>query len=83
MCDNIRIFHEHEGRMEKSDPRVTFWHHEACRVKTNGDPEGWIFQSYPHTSNGLIFMLTTVFDIFIYFKISFLKFLNTLGCNLT
>ena len=28
---------------------------------TNGDPEGWIFLSYPHTNNGLFFLLTTVF----------------------
>ena len=41
----IRIYHECEGRIEKSVPTITLWHHKACRVLTNGDPEGWIF--YP------------------------------------
>ena len=27
----------------------------------NGDPEGRIFLSYPHTNNGFFFLLTTVF----------------------
>ena len=26
----IRIYHEHEGGIEKSDPRITDWHHKAC-----------------------------------------------------
>ena len=79
-CDQrIRIYHEFEGEIEKSVPRITVWHHEACRVMTNGDPEGWIFLSYPHTKNGFVFLLTTVF----YFKKSFQKSLNTQGCNFT
>ena len=44
----IRIYHECEGRIEKSVPRITVWHHQACRVMTNGDHEGRIFLSYPH-----------------------------------
>ena len=44
-----RIHHECEGRVEKSVPRSAIWHHEACRVMTNGDPERWVFLSYPHT----------------------------------
>ena len=63
---NIRIYHECEGRIEKSVPRITFWHLEACRLMTNGDPEGRNFPSYPHANNGFFFMLTTVF-FFIYF----------------
>ena len=51
---------------EKSVPRIAFWHHEACRVMTNGDPEGWIFLSYPHTNNGVFFLLTTVFIYFLF-----------------
>ena len=58
---NIRIYHECEGRIEKSAPRIAVWHHETCRVMTNGDPEGGIFLSYPHTNNGFFFLLTTVF----------------------
>ena len=27
----IRIYHECEGRAEKSVPRIAVWHHEACR----------------------------------------------------
>ena len=41
-CSTIRIYHECEGRIEKSVPRITVWHHEACRVMTNSDSEGLI-----------------------------------------
>ena len=61
LAQTIRIYHECEGRIEKSIPRIAVWHHEAWRVMTNGDPEGRIFLSYPHTSNGFFFLLTTVF----------------------
>ena len=47
-CGIIRIYHEYEGEIEKSVPRITDWHHEACRVMTNGDCEGRIFLSHPH-----------------------------------
>ena len=57
----IRIHHEYEGKIEKSVPRIAVWHHKACEVMTNCDPEGRIFLSYPHTSNGFLFLLTTVF----------------------
>ena len=39
---NIRIYHECEGRVEKTVRRIAVWHHEACRVMTNCDPEGQI-----------------------------------------
>ena len=55
------------GGIVKSVPRIAVWHHEACQVMTNGDPEERIFLSYPHTNNGLFFLLTTVFIyLFIY-----------------
>ena len=57
----IRIYHECEGRIEKSVLRIAVWHHEACRLMTNVDPEGRIFLSYPHSNNGFFFLLTTVF----------------------
>ena len=76
----IRIYHECEGRIELSVPRIAFCHHEACRVMTNVDQEGRIFLSYSHTKNELFFLLTTVF---IYFKISLQKSLNMLRCNIT
>ena len=44
---SIRIYHECEGWIEKSVPRIAVWHQEACRLMTNGDPEGRIFLSYP------------------------------------
>ena len=47
--------------IEKSVPWMADWHHEACRMMTNGDPEVRIFLFYPHTNNGLFFLLTTVF----------------------
>ena len=56
-----RTYHECEGRLEKSVLRIVIWHREACRVIANGDPEGQIFPSYPHTINGFSFLLTTVF----------------------
>ena len=34
---DIRNHHECEGGIEKSIQRITLWHHEACRVMTNGD----------------------------------------------
>ena len=48
------------GIMEKSLPRITVWHHEACGVMTNGDSEGQVFLSYTHVNNGVFFLLTTV-----------------------
>ena len=74
---SIRIYHECEGRIEKSILRITVWHHQACQVMTNDDLNGQIFLSYPHTNNGFLFLLTTVF----YIKISFKKILTTLRCN--
>ena len=63
--NNIRIYHGCEGKIEKAVPRIAVWHHEACRVMTNGDPEGRIFLSYPDTNNGFLFVLTTVdIDLF-------------------
>ena len=44
----IRFHQECEGEIEKSVPRITVWHHEACRVITKGDLEGQIFISHPH-----------------------------------
>ena len=80
----IRIYHECKGRIETFVPRITVRHHDACRVMTNGDPEGQIFLSYPHTNNGFFFLLPTVFVcLFINFKISFQKSLNALRCNFT
>ena len=43
----------HEAGIGKSVLRITAWHHEACRVMTNGDPAGRIFLTHPHTINGL------------------------------
>ena len=59
--EHIRIYHELEGMIEKSVSRITVWQHKYCRVMTNGDPEGRIFLSYPHTNNGFFFLVTTVF----------------------
>ena len=63
--ENIRIYHECEGRIEKFVPRIAVWHHEACRVMTNSDPEGRIFLSYTHMNNGFFFLLTTIFFFFL------------------
>ena len=59
----IGICHECEGGIEKSVPRITIWHHKACRVMTNGVPEGRIFLSHPHTNNGFLFLLIIKYRI--------------------
>ena len=56
---NIRVSLECKGVIEKSVLRITVWHHEACRVMTNGDREGQIFLSNPHMNNGFFFLHTT------------------------
>ena len=62
LCEKIiRIYHECEGGIEKSVPRITVWHHEACQVMTNGDIEGRIFLFYPKINKGLFFSLIIVF----------------------
>ena len=43
-----------------SDPKSYSLCAEDRRL-ANGDPEGLIFLSYPHTNNGYFFLLTTVF----------------------
>ena len=50
-CENLRLYHASEDMIEKSFPWIADWHHEACRVMANGDPEGRIFLSYPHTND--------------------------------
>ena len=55
----VRIFHECEGGVEKSFPRITNWHNKACRVMTICNRETWIFLSHPHTSNVFYFLLIT------------------------
>ena len=47
--ENIRIYYEVEVGIGESIPRITVWHHKACRVMTNRDPEGRIFLSHPDT----------------------------------
>ena len=34
------------GVRQKPVPRIAVLHHEACRMMTNGGPEGQIFLSY-------------------------------------
>ena len=63
--DNIRIHHECEGGIEKFVPRITDWHHEACRVMTIGDREGVVFLSHPHTNNGLFSCSPLLYLIYI------------------
>ena len=72
---NIRIYHEYEGRLEKSVPRIAFWHLEVCRVTTNCDPEGRIFLSYPHLlSCSALFLFIYLYNyLFIYLFIYLFK----------
>ena len=43
---------------KKSIPMIAVWHHEACQVRTSGDPEGRISLFNPNTINGSFFLLT-------------------------
>ena len=60
---NIRIDHECKGGIEKSISMITDWHHEACQVMTNDDPEGQIFLCDPHTNYGFTFLLNIKYHI--------------------
>ena len=53
--------------IEKILPRITIWHHKACLVMTNSDPEGRIFLSHPHTNYGFFF-LSSIESVFTFFK---------------
>ena len=79
---NIRIHHECEGGIEKSVPRITDWHHEACRVMTIGDHKGQIFLFHPQTNNGLFFLLTTFYIEKKKHEKDFQKIMNTLRCDM-
>ena len=61
--------------MDKIRPEDLRLASRACRVMTNGDAAGPIFLSYPHSNNGLFFLLTTVLFNYL-FEISFQKSLN-------
>ena len=61
----IRIFKECEGWIDKSVPRITVWHHEACRVMTNSDPEG----SHPHTNNSTAYLILAFIQCFYWFTL--------------
>ena len=63
----IRIHFECDGGIEKSVPRITDWHHEACRVMTYSDREGRIFPTLPHSNSGFFF-LHTIKYIILYLK---------------
>ena len=83
MIRNIRIYHECEGGIGKSVPRITDWHYEASRVMTISDREGRIFLFHPHTNNGFVFLLTTLYLIYIEKRgKNFQKILNTLRCDM-
>ena len=59
--NNIRFYHECEGRIEKPVSRIAVGLYEACRVMINGDTEGRLFL----LNNGLFFLLVTVIYLFI------------------
>ena len=79
----IRIHHECEDGIVESVPRITDWHHEACRVMTNGDIEGRIF--YPIFTQIMDYFsclqLNTSFCIEKHEK-GFQKILNRLRCDM-
>ena len=62
--EHIIIYHECEGGIENAVLRITVQHHEACQVMTNNDHEGRSFLSHPLSNNGLFFLLTIKYHIF-------------------
>ena len=46
LANNIRIYVECEGGIEKSVARITDWHHEACRVMRIDDHDFPILPSH-------------------------------------
>ena len=65
VSENMRVHHSCKGGIEILILRIPDWHHEACRVMTNCDLEGRIFLSHPYTNDGLFFLLTTNYLIYI------------------
>ena len=47
------MYHDSEGGIEKLFQGSLEWHHEACRIMTNGDLERGIFLSHPYMNKGL------------------------------
>ena len=82
--ENIRIYHEYEGGIEKSVPRIGDWHHEACRVMKTSDLEQRIFLSHPHTNKEFFFLLSTKYLILYWknVKKGFQKIMNSLRCDM-
>ena len=65
----IRIYNEYEGKIEKSVSRIIVWHHEACRVMTNGDPGDrffypsltWIMDSFSCSDTTTVFIYLSIY----------------------
>ena len=57
----INIHQECEGGLEKIRPEDHRLASRGLPMITNGDHEGRIFLSHPHTNNGLFFLLNTTF----------------------
>ena len=66
----IRIYHECEGGLEKSVPKIAVSHYEACRVMTNSDPDGRIFLAHRiRISNILSMDRKSILQLFAYWVI--------------
>ena len=52
-----------ELKINPEDPHLAW---QGWQSDENGDPEGLIFLSHPHTNNGLFFLLTIKYSIFIF-----------------
>ena len=70
---SIRVYHMCEAWIEKPIQRVTVWHHEACQMMTNGDPE-WGFFFYSTLTQMVDFLIALHLISHFYFKIN--SFLN-------
>ena len=60
------MYHECEGGIKKSVPRIAVGHHKACRVTTNGDGEGRIF-FYPILTQIILYIFFHAYHLFCIF----------------
>ena len=69
----IRIYYECEGGIEQSVPRDNSLSSLGKPRDAKRRSSGQIFLSNPHTNNGFLFLLTTVFKKLIVYLLIFLK----------
>ena len=68
-----------EGGIDKSVANITYCHHEACQVMTNGDREGRIPPSHKYNMFSLAHHLIRFLDLKTKYGKGFQKFLTMIN----